>query len=126
MADTADEATVRALSDAYEAALVANDVAAMDGMFWESPQALRFGIAEIQRGYDEIAAWRRASTGVSPLRRITTREVRELVPGVVAVDLTFVNGDDPPVGRQSQTWVLTSAGWRIVRAHVSMQARPPA
>ena len=112
---------VGALSDAYEAALVANDVAAMDRAFWDSPATLRFGIAEIQRGADEIAAWRRSAEPVPADRTITSREVRELAPGVVAVDLTFVNGADPTVGRQSQTWVRTNVGWRIVRAHVSMQ-----
>jgi hypothetical protein len=93
----------------------------MDAVFWNDPAALRFGIAEIQRGYEEIAAWRRTAGGVSPDRTITSREVLELAPGVVAVDLTFVNGLDPTIGRQSQTWVRTNVGWRIVRAHVSMQ-----
>ena len=93
----------------------------MDAAFWDSPATLRFGIAEVQRGADEIAAWRRSAGGVPATRRITSREVLELAAGVVAVDLTFVNGDDPTVGRQSQTWVRTDGAWRIVRAHVSMQ-----
>ena len=118
---SADEGIVGALSDAYEAALLANDVAAMDRAFLDSPATLRFGIAEIQRGADEIAAWRRTAPGVPADRTITSRVVHELAPGVVAVDLTFVNGDDPTVGRQSQVWVRTDRGWRIARAHVSMQ-----
>ena len=115
------EVEVAALSDAYEAALIANDVAAMDAVFWNSPDTIRFGIAEVQHGYDEIAAWRATAGGVPPTRRITHRTVCELAPGVVAVDLTFVNGDDPTIGRQSQVWVRTDTGWRIKRAHVSMQ-----
>ncbi len=115
------EAEVTALSDAYEAALIANDVAAMDAVFWNSPDTIRFGIAEVQHGYDEIAAWRATAGGVPSSRRIITRTVCELAPGVVAVDLTFVNGDDPTVGRQSQVWVRTDGAWRIKRAHVSMQ-----
>ena len=39
---------------------------------------------------------------------------------VVFVDITFVNGDAPGLGRQSQTWCRFDLGWRIVRAHVSM------
>ena len=108
--ETTAEAEVRALSDAYEAALLVDDVAAMDAAFWDDPDALRFGIAEIQRGHAAIAEWRRTAGGVPPGRRITSREVCELAPGVVAVDLTFVNGDDPTVGRQSQTWVRHRAG----------------
>jgi len=39
----------------------------------------------------------------------------------VAVDLTFAD-DDHSIGRQSQTWIRTDAGWRISRAHVSIIA----
>ncbi|MDF2746746.1 MAG: hypothetical protein K0S98_1031, partial [Propionibacteriaceae bacterium] len=28
------------------------------------------------------------------------------------------------IGRQSQTWLRTTAGWRIVAAHVSLIDRP--
>jgi hypothetical protein len=119
--ETIDEAEVRVLSDDYEAALLAHDLEAMNAVFWTDVRTLRFGIADIQRGDDELAAWRAEAPPVPPTRTITTRPVLELVPGVVAVDLTFVNGDDPTVGRQSQTWVRRPGGWRIVRAHVSMQ-----
>ena len=71
---------VGALFDTYEAALLANDVAAMDGAFWDSPVKLRFGIAEIQRGADEIAAWRRSAAPVPADRRITSRVVRGWPP----------------------------------------------
>ena len=30
----------------YERALVANDVEALDALFWDNPKTLRFGIAE--------------------------------------------------------------------------------
>jgi hypothetical protein len=118
---TPDEVAVAALSDTYEAALLANDLGVLDGMFVPDGRVLRFGIADQQRGHDELAAWRAQSSGVSKVRRITSRTVLELGPGVVAVDLTFVNGEAPAIGRQSQTWVRTADGWRIVRAHVSMQ-----
>lgn len=119
---TAAERTVGLLSDAYEAALIRNDLAAMNGVFWASPDVLRFGIADMQRGFDEVVAWRASATAVSVTRTITTRNVLELAPGVVAVDLTFRDGDQPMIGRQSQTWVQQPEGWRIVRAHVSVIA----
>jgi hypothetical protein len=119
---TADEVAVAALSDTYEAALMANDLGVLDGMFVPDGRVLRFGIADQQRGHHELTAWRAQSPGVPTSRQITGRAVLELGPGVVAVDLTFVNGDAPSIGRQSQTWVRTPIGWRIVRAHVSMQA----
>ena len=121
---TDDEVAVGALSDIYEAALLANQLDVLDGMFLPDARVLRFGIADQQRGHEELAAWRARSPGVPASRRITSRVVLALGADVVAVDLTFVNGDAPEIGRQSQTWVRTPAGWRIARAHVSMQASP--
>jgi len=120
-----DEVAVGALSDIYEAALLSNQLDVLDGMFLPDARVLRFGIADQQRGHDELVAWRSQSPGVPTSRRITSRVVMALGADVVAVDLTFVNGDASAIGRQSQTWVRTPVGWRIARAHVSMQAPPP-
>ena len=117
---SADETTVSALSDAYEAALVRNDLDAMNADFWVSPDVVRFGVADMQFGYDDVVAWRAGATPVNLTRRTLTKTVLEVAPGVVAVDITFRNGDDPVIGRQSQTWARHTEGWRIVRAHVSM------
>jgi hypothetical protein len=117
-----DEARVLRSSDEYESALLANDRETLDAMFVDDGRVLRFGIADMQRGHAELTAWRAQAPGVPVTRRITSRVVMSLGPGVVAVDLTFANGDDPAVGRQSQTWIRTDSGWRIVRAHVSMHA----
>jgi len=121
---TPAEAVVARLSDEYEAALVRNDLAAMNDVFWQSADVLRFGIADMQSGYDEVVAWRAAATPVPASRTIVERTVLEIAPGVVAVDLTFRNGDEPFIGRQSQTWVEHENGWRIARAHVSVIASP--
>jgi len=42
----------------YERALVGNDVAELDALFWKSPHTLRYGATENLYGYDEIAACR--------------------------------------------------------------------
>ena len=42
----------------YERALVANDVEALDALFWNNPNTLRFGIAENLYGYEAIASFR--------------------------------------------------------------------
>ena len=117
---TPAEAAVTLLSDEYEAALVRNDLAAMNDVFWHSDDVLRFGIADMQSGYDEVVAWRTGALPVPSTRTIIERKVLELAPGVVAVDLTFRNSDEPMIGRQSQTWVERGEGWRIARAHVSV------
>lgn len=116
----ADEIEVSLLFDAYEDALLSNDVDAMNNAFVASDDVLRFGIAEMQVGFGELVAWRASAAPVDPDRRITSRTVLGLAPGVVAVDITFANGDEPVVGRQSQTWVRRPEGWRIIRAHVSV------
>ena len=113
-------AEVAALFDAYEEALVANDVEAMDAAFWDDPRVVRFGIAEVQVGIEAIRQWRRTANPVPKDRRITSRHVLVLALDVVAVDITFRNGDAPGLGRQSQTWQRIDGTWRIVRAHVSM------
>jgi ketosteroid isomerase-like protein len=119
-------AEVTALFEQYEADLVANDVDAMDAVFLDDDRVLRYGIADMQEGIAAVRSWRRAATPVPATRRITSRHVLALTADVVAVDITFVNGDDDDhLGRQSQTWVRTPEGWRIVRAHVSRIAWPP-
>ena len=50
----------------YERALVSNDVAELDALFWRSPHTLRYGATENLYGYDEIAAFR---AGRSPANR---------------------------------------------------------
>ncbi|MCU1400016.1 MAG: hypothetical protein JWN62_3125 [Acidimicrobiales bacterium] len=115
----AEVAEVSALSDRYEAALVANDLDAMNAMFWSSPDVVRFGVADMQFGFDAVVAWRANAVPVPASRRTVTKTVRRLAPGVVAVDITFRNGEEPRLGRQSQTWVRHPEGWRIARAHVS-------
>ena len=54
--DPAVLAQVTTLVDAYEAALMSNDVEALDGAFWNSPHTVRLGVAENLWSFDEIAA----------------------------------------------------------------------
>jgi hypothetical protein len=115
--EDADE--VARWSDVYEDALRRNDVAMLDELFWDDPTVVRFGIADWQRGHDAVAGWRATAPAVSPHRVISARHVVALAPGVVAVDLLFID-DVATTGRQSQTWLRTGAGWRIARAHVSV------
>ncbi|HKY17137.1 MAG TPA: AtzH-like domain-containing protein, partial [Microthrixaceae bacterium] len=57
--------------EAYETALVANDVERLVDAFWVSPLAVRYGIDECQYGHDEIAEYRRASVTATPPRAVT-------------------------------------------------------
>jgi hypothetical protein len=55
----------------YEAALVGNDVDALQGLFWDSALTIRYGIGENLYGYDEIGAFRAARSPVGLARRIS-------------------------------------------------------
>ena len=51
-------AEVNAAFDRYETALVTNDVAVLDELFWNSPHTLRYGYAENHYGHAAISAFR--------------------------------------------------------------------
>jgi ketosteroid isomerase-like protein len=114
------EAEVRACFEAYERALLSNDVEAMDRWFTDDPSVVRFGIADAQHGPEEIAAWRRTADPVPADRRHVRTTITALGPDVVVAALEFANGTRPGQGRQTQVWRRTSTGWRVVHAHVSM------
>ncbi len=110
---------VRSCFEAYERALVAGDVEAMNGWFADTEQTVRFGVAEEQWGAAQISAWRRATPAVPPGRRLSEVDVTIWAPGVAIATTLFSYPGSTAVGRQSQTWLHTPAGWRIVHAHVS-------
>lgn len=53
-------AEVSAAFARYEHAVVNNDVAVLDELFWRSPHTIRYGATELLYGYDEIARFRAA------------------------------------------------------------------
>jgi hypothetical protein len=118
-------AEVSALFRAYESALVANDVAALDELFWASPLTVRFGTGESLYGIEAIRAFRAARDP-----RGLARDLRRTVITTFGHDLAtamteFTRAGTVRIGRQSQTWVRLPHGWRIVAAHVSL-VDPPA
>ena len=67
--DPAVVAQVRAAFDAYERALMADDLPAMDALFHPAPGTVRYGVGEVLYGIDEIRAFRNGRGG-SPQRRL--------------------------------------------------------
>lgn len=118
--DLAVLAEVTALVDAYEVALMSNDVAALDGAFWASPHTVRLGVAENLWGFDEIAAFRLGRAGGSPPRTRLRTEVTTFGSDFAIANVEFRREDTGKIGRQSQTWVRTADGWKVVCAHVSL------
>ncbi|HEV7465629.1 MAG TPA: AtzH-like domain-containing protein [Candidatus Dormibacteraeota bacterium] len=111
-------AEVRAQFDAYETALLANDVEALDGFFWSSDQAVRYGIAETLYGAEEIAAYRRGVLRGAWERELTRVEIRTFGNDVAVVAAEW--SWEQQSGRQTQTWVRLPEGWRVVCGHVSL------
>jgi hypothetical protein len=114
-------AEVEAAFARYETALVSNDVATLQELFWRSPRTIRYGIAENLYGSDEIAAFRAARAPVSLMRRLS-RTVIITYGRDFATASTLFERDTLPgkIGRQMQTWVRMPEGWRVVAAHVSV------
>ena len=115
------EAELRACFDAYEAALVAGDVRAMNAWFVDDPHTIRFGIADEQWGTDAVRAWRASAPPVPAGRSLSATSVVVWAPELAVVTTLFHYPDSAQLGRQSQTWLRTDAGWRIIHAHVSQR-----
>jgi hypothetical protein len=112
-------AEVNAVFDAYEVALVTNDVAALDALFLDSPQTLRYGATENLYGYEAIRAFRAARPGKGLARTVTARVVTTYGDAFAVTNIEFRRPGEARTGRQSQTWMKTGDGWKVVCAHVS-------
>jgi hypothetical protein len=118
-------AELTAMVDAYEAALVSNDVATLDALFWSSPHTVRYGATECLYGQDEILAFRRGRSPKGLMREVTRRAITTFGRDMGIANLEFRRAGDPRTGRQSQTWLRLPEGWRVVSAHVSWMDAPP-
>jgi hypothetical protein len=113
-------AEVTALVDAYETALMSNDVAALDGAFWNSPHTVRLGVAENLWSFDEIAAFRLGRAGGSPPRTRLRTQITTFGADFAVANVEFRRDDSGKIGRQSQTWIRAEDGWKVASAHVSL------
>jgi len=106
--------------DQYEAALVQNNVSVLDKFFWDNPKTVRYGVAENLYGGEEIRAYRMTCNPVPSGRCITQKKITSFGCNFGVVNAEFISPDSEQTGRQMQTWVRFSEGWRIVAAHVSV------
>lgn len=117
--DPAVAEEVAAQFDAYEQALISNDVEALDTFFWSSEDALRFGVHENLYGAQAIARYRRGVPDGRWLRTLVNTFIVTFGDHAASVSTEFIQLDGLH-GRQSQMWVRFAEGWRIVAAHVSV------
>ena len=113
-------AEVKAIFDRYEAALVANDTAVLDELFWPSELTVRYGGGENLVGIEAIRAFRAARSPAGLARRLANVVITTYGNDFATAMTEFHRDTDERVGRQSQTWVRFADGWKVVAAHVSL------
>lgn len=113
-------AEVTAAFQRYERALVSNDVAVLDELFWDSPLVLRFGTGENLYGIEAIRAFRNARPAVDLERELVNTVITSFGRDIATANTEYRRLSSGRMGRQSQTWARLPEGWRIVSAHVSL------
>jgi ketosteroid isomerase-like protein len=104
----------------YERALVDNDVAVLDVLFWNSPNTLRFGIGENLYGCEAIAAFRNGRPPIDLTRQLRNTVIVSYGRDMATANTEFQREGSKLSGRQSHVWLRTDDGWRIAAAHVSL------
>jgi hypothetical protein len=114
-------AEVEAAFAEYETALVGNDAATLNRLFWQSPLTIRYGIAENLYGSNEVAAFRASRSPIGLARSISRTVIATYGEDFATASTLFHRASAAgKIGRQMQSWVRFSEGWRIVAAHVSL------
>jgi len=110
----------------YERALVANDIKTMNALFWNAPETVRYGIAEIQHGGEAIREWRETCAPVPASRKLHRTIVTTFGHDFATVSTEFTSDATVMIGRQMQSWarIGDDANWKIVAAHVSLIPEP--
>jgi hypothetical protein len=113
-------AEVTAAFGRYEQALVSNDVTVLDELFWNSSHTLRYGVTENLHGYDAIQAFRAGRPAQGLARTLMNTVITTYGSEFATANTEFQREGSAKSGRQSQTWMRTPEGWRVVSAHVSL------
>lgn len=107
--------------EAYERAIVTNDLDALDAAFAPGVDTMRGDPDGLLVGHDTISAFRGMRGGVAP-RSIERMEVRTLADGVALI-VSVSRFRDGGTGLQTQVWQRSLDGWRITAAHVAPRPR---
>ena len=81
---------------------------------------LRYGIGENLYGHEQISIFRRKRETSDLDREILKLIITTFGRDFATTNLEFKRLKSNQIGRQSQTWLRTEKGWRIVSAHVSL------
>jgi hypothetical protein len=117
--DPATLAEATAAFQRYEHALVNNVVEVLDELFWDSPHTIRLGATENLYGIEAIREFRRQRPSKGLDRVLHNTVITTYGTDMAVASTEYRREGVVRVGRQSQTWMRTPAGWRVVHAHVS-------
>jgi hypothetical protein len=106
----------------YEDALVNNRVEALDELFWDSAQTVRYGVNENLYGIDAIRAFRQARSASGLARTLQHTVITTYGDDFGTAMTEFRREGGNKVGRQSQTWCRIDGRWQVVAAHVSLMS----
>ncbi|NUU64823.1 oxalurate catabolism protein HpxZ [Enterobacteriaceae bacterium BIT-l23] len=104
----------------YEQALVSNDTAVLDELFWHSELTVRLGAGENLYGIEAIRAFRAARPSAGLDRQLRNTVITTFGHDYAVCSTEFTREGTARIGRQQQTWVRFDEGWRIVAAQVSL------
>lgn len=111
--------TVTAAFYRYEQALISNDIDVLDELFWRSEYTIRYGAGENLYGYAAIQHFRQARSSNGLDRRLQNTVITTFGKNMACCSTEFISKSSEKIGRQQQTWVRMTEGWRIVAAQVS-------
>ncbi len=116
-------AEVEASFKRYQDAIISNEIAVLNELFWDNALTLRYGTGENLYGHAAIAGYRAARNPAGLAREVTKSVVTTYGHDYATTNIEFTRAGRH--GRQSQAWVRMPEGWRIVAAHVSYMDEAP-
>ncbi|WP_130834110.1 oxalurate catabolism protein HpxZ [[Erwinia] mediterraneensis] len=113
-------AEVTAAFQRYEQALITNDIAELDALFWHDDRTVRLGAGENLYGIEAIRAFRAARPAAGLNRQLRNTVITTFGEEYAVCSTEFSREGSAHTGRQQQTWVKMPQGWCIVAAQVSL------
>lgn len=115
-------AEVSAAFQRYEQALIGNDIAVLDALFWHDDRTVRLGAGENLYGIEAIRAFRAARPSAGLDRQLHNTVITTFGTDFAVCSTEFTRVGSDRIGRQQQSWVRLPQGWRIVAAQVSLMS----
>ncbi|MCX8962860.1 oxalurate catabolism protein HpxZ [Erwinia psidii] len=106
----------------YEEALISNNTAVLDELFWHDERTVRLGAGENLYGIDQIRTFRASRSAQGLDRQLHNTVITTFGDDYAVCSTEFTREGSDNVGRQQQTWVKLPCGWRIVAAQVSLMS----